>query len=143
MSEGTPDFEAKVPRDDDHKFHKQRPAVGERATPVWTTEDQARMDQAIRESFARLNATVPLIMEQMQKLASVALPQLAKAFEPIAKMMKEMNLTPGMLESIVKGETLAEEMAEGLSCLRCNPPRVVAPGYMKRHVNEVHGRTPQ
>jgi hypothetical protein len=104
--------------------------------PVLGKEQQEYLARAAAEAMANLSLLLPPILAQFQALASTALPALRKAVEPFAQALKEMDLTPGKLE----GLALAEEMDAGLNCLRCNPPRRVAPGLMKRHLDEVHGR---
>lgn len=116
-----------------HKVpHPRRPVD---ATPVWTTEDQVRMDQAVREACANLAQVMPPIVAAFQSLAVQTLPALAKAFEPMLEWKTKYG---AHWEAAARGETLAEEMDSGLDCLRCDPTRRVAPGKMKEHMDRVH-----
>ena len=116
-----------------HGDHEQEVS---RPQPMLTAQQQEELSRAISESMANFALVVPPVLAQFRLLAQTALPALAAALKPFMQALKDMDLQPGELE----GMALAEEMSQGSFCRRCNPPRLVAPGFMGSHQRAVHGK---
>jgi hypothetical protein len=123
----------------------EEPVPPDERQPMLTKEQQEDISRAATEALANLAMVLQPIIAQFRALAVVALPALNEAIKPFSQALKDAGLdrlNSGELEAMVRGEALADQMAVGADCRRCDPPRRVAAGYMLYHLRDVHsGRT--